>query len=96
MATVVFSQAGMSAVQKGRLIADTVDIIQPDVSTALTKVGTRFGGLSCSTVHDSAHHLSISDVPLVVTDGSPLAVMQNLHSTRAAVSAVDKPEWWYT
>lgn len=91
MATVIFSEGGMLAVQKGRLVAYTVDIIQPDVSFAVTKVGTRFGCLSWPTVHGSAHHLSISDVPLIITHCSPLVVMENLHSTRASVGAIGKP-----
>lgn len=91
MATIIFSKGGMSAVQKGRLVTDTADIIQPDVTMALTEEGTGFGCLSCSTVHGSAHHLSISDVPLIVTHCSPLVIVQDLHSTRASVGAIDEP-----
>ncbi len=96
MATVILTKGRMPAMQKGRLITNTGNIIQPDVSAALTKVGTGFSRLSCSTVHSSAHHLSISDVPVIITYCSPLAVMLNLNSTGTSIRAVDKPQRWDT
>ena len=75
MATVTVSYGGMSTVEKGRLSPIATDIIQPDFSMAWTKVGTSFGGQSCSAVHGSAHHLSISEVPLVIAHRSPRAIL---------------------
>ena len=94
MTTVIFPGGWMSAVHEGRLVPEAADIIQPDVSLAWTKEGTRFGHLSCSAVNDSAHHLCISEVPLIITHCSPLAIIHNLHSARASVSAIDKPYRW--
>ena len=57
---------------------------------AFTEERPGFGLLRCPTVHLSAHHLGIVEVPLVVTHGSPLPVMVDLHSARAPVGAVHK------
>lgn len=81
----------MSAVQQGRLVAEAVNIIQPDVPLALTKEGAGFGRLSRPAVHSPAHHLSVSDVPLVVAHWAPHAVMQIFHSARTPVGAIDEP-----
>lgn len=89
MATVIFTNTGMLAVQKGRLITLTFHVIQPDISITWTKMGSNLGCVRCPTVHGSAHHLSIPDIPFVITHCPPLVIVTNLHSTRASVGAVD-------
>lgn len=91
MVAVVFTEAEVLAVQQGRLIADTADIIEPDYTFTLAKVGSGLDRNGRTTVHGSAYHLSVSDVPLIITHGSPPATVQDFHSARAPVRAIDKP-----
>lgn len=92
MATVVFTEGGVLAMQQGRLIAHTSDIIKPDVTFTLSKEGAGLDQLSRAAIHGSAHHLTVFDVPIVITDGSPLVIVQDLHSARAPVGAIDEPQ----
>jgi len=52
------------------------------VST-LSHSGTCQGLFSAAEAHLSTHHGGCSDVPVVVTNRSPLTVLQNLHSPLA-------------
>lgn len=94
MAAVVFTEGGVLAVQQGGLIAYTPDIIKPDVTFTRSKVGTGLDKPSRATVHGSAHHLAFPDVPLIITNSSPLVIVQDFHPARAPVRAIDKPQWW--
>lgn len=75
MPTVVVSKAVVGAVCEGGLLAGTLHIIQPYGAGASTKMSAG-GSRNCMAAAKlSAHHISIGQMPFIITDGTPLAFM---------------------
>ena len=91
MSTVVDPEPWMSAVCYRWFPSWTNDVVQPDGSTALSKTCTMWCWTSPATAQLSAHHIGISQIPVVITHRPPLSSMVDLHSARAAVVRVDQP-----
>ena len=94
MSTVVDPEPWMSAVCYRWFPSWTNDVVQPDGSTALSKTCTMWCWTSPATAQLSAHHIGMSQIPVVITHRPPLSSMVDLHSARAAVVRVDQPHWW--
>ena len=87
VATVMVAMAIMSALRERRLIASAADIIQPDRSTALSKMSTGKSAQGWSTAHLSANHFSIRYVPSIIAHSAPGATDLYLHSPRTGAVA---------
>lgn len=73
MATVIVSKVIVGAVCEGGLQAGTLHIIQPYRAGASAKMGAG-GSRNCMAAAKlSAHHVSIGQLPFIITNGAPLA-----------------------
>ena len=90
-AEVVFCDTSMSAVSKIRLPSWTLDVVEPNGITALAKLGSTVCRDSRGITKGSAHHVSIINVPKVITHGAPLIVDENFNTTIGFI-AIDKPD----
>ena len=75
-------------------MAQAVDIIQPYLSTSLSEV--RFGG---STDRErktklTTNHLRIMDTPVIITNCSPVTVVEYLNPTLSARTSSNKSQLW--
>ena len=87
VATVMDAMANMCALRERRLMASAADIIQPDLSTARSKMSTGRSTQGWSTANLSANHFSIRHVPDVIAHSAPGATDLYLHSPRAGAVA---------
>lgn len=103
MPTVVCSEASMSALAELCFIPSTCNVIHPDGSCALSKSCTCWCWDHPPTAQLSAHHLGINSAPAIVTDGAPLASVEDLHSARAGAFSINQTDlpfnptivcWW--
>lgn len=91
MPTVVVSKAIVGTVCEGGLLADTLHIIQPYRAAASTKMGAGGSRNRMAAAKLSAHHVSIGQLPLIITDGTPLAFIQDLHPPRTMTCTPNHP-----
>ena len=70
------------------LISSAVQVIQPDGPWPCPEVSRPRGIDSWSTVQLPAHHVGIVQVPAVITDGAPGALVKDLHSPGAGTTPV--------
>lgn len=70
------------------LIAYAFHVVQPDGPRSCPKVSNGCGFKGLSAVQLSAHHAGTSQAPVVITDGAPGALVQDLHSPGAALVPV--------
>lgn len=73
MPTVIFSKVIVGAVREAGLQAGTLHIIQPYRAVASTKMGAGGSRNRMAAAKLSAHHISILQLPFIITDGTPLA-----------------------
>ena len=73
----------MAALCQGGLGPRTPDTVQPNVPAALAKAGRCWSRNGAATAQLSTHHLSILQVPDVVTHRPPLVLVVDLHSPGA-------------
>ena len=81
MTTRVVPPSSVTTVRNGRLVTDTIHLVQPDFSlaTAIPSAALRAPG-SLVAKH-SAHYFCILDVPVAVTNRSPLTIVENLNTS---------------
>ena len=89
--TVMVAIAIMSALRERRLMAIAPDFIQPDLSTARSKMSHHWSTQGWSTANLSANHFSIRYVPDVIAHSAPGATDLYLHSPRTATAAIHQP-----
>ncbi|CAL8387533.1 unnamed protein product [Boreogadus saida] len=72
----------------------TVDIIQVDGPSSLSKTGCSFCRQPPPTAQLSTHNLGIWKVPVIVTNCAPLALDKDLHPASAgAVPSIDQTDF---
>ena len=82
MATVVWSPAIMWTVKQWSLCSTALDVIDPDrVRSLAILCFTRCRGRTGETKL-TANHISVIDIPVIITDCSPLAVVINFNSAK--------------
>ena len=92
MGTVVDAPATVAALEEGGLPPCAVHIVQVDIASALSKVGTRWRRNSKAASQLPAHDLGIVQVPAVITDGAAAPVVVNLYAPLAPVPAVHQAQ----
>ena len=80
MATVVFSQASMCTVKQWSLCSTAPDVIHPDRvrSSPICRAAWCRGRTGETKL--SANHISVIDIPAIITDCAPSAVVINFNS----------------
>lgn len=68
-----------------RLAAVAVDVVQEDAPRAVAKIGVALVIQGLATAHLLAHHAGVAQAPVVVTDGAPVPVVEDLHPASAGV-----------
>lgn len=75
--------------RQARLVARALDVPQPDLSGAPAKRSSTEGVLGQPTAHLKAHHVSLPQVPTVVTHRPPLVPLEYLHTPRTLTVPID-------
>ena len=73
-------------------ISCAVHVVQPDGTWSHPEVSRPRGIEGFSTAQLPAHHASIIQVPAVITDGAPGALVKDLHSPGAGTAPVHQAE----
>lgn len=76
------------------LFSCAVRVIQVNGLWSGPKVTNKCSRDSCATVNLSAHHVSFTHTPAVITDGGPWALVKNLHSSHTAMAPLCQMELW--
>ena len=92
MTTIVLSPVPSRAIPHLGLLSSTVHIVQPDGPWSCPEVSRPQGTEGFSTAQLPAHHVSIVQVPAVITDGAPGALVKDLHSPGAASTPIHQAE----
>ena len=74
------------------LLSCAVQVIQPDGPWSRPEVSRTCGIESWSTAKLPAHHAGIIQVPAVIADGAPGALLKDLHSPGTVTAAVHQAE----
>ena len=74
------------------LISRAVQVVQPDGPWPCPEVSRPRGIEGFSTAQLPAHHAGIVQVPAVITDGAPGALVKDLHSPGAGTAPVHQAE----
>lgn len=77
-----------------RLLSRAVHVVQPDEVSSLPEVSRDRGMEGFSTTQLSAHHARIVQVPAVITDGAPGALVKDLHSAGTGTTPGHQAELW--
>ena len=80
MCTVVLSKWQMRAGGQCSLSSNTLDIVQPDLTNTIGEASGQSNSTCCGETQLSAHHLSISNTPEVITHCAPDIVVADLHT----------------
>ena len=80
MATVFYCPASMCTVKQWSLCSTASDIIHPDSARSLAISRAAWCRGRTGETKLTANHLSVIDVPVIITDCAPLAVMINFNS----------------
>ena len=75
-----------------RLISCAVQVVQPDGPWSCPKVSRPRGIEGFSTAQLPAHHTGIVQVPAVITDGTPGALVKDLHSPSTVTAPIHQAE----
>lgn len=82
------SDALVGALPQVVLVPSALHVIQEDVPSAWTKLGFRQSQQRLSALQAPAHHLGIRQLPAVIADRSPAAVVVKLDAARASAATV--------
>ena len=72
-------------------LTNAFDVIQQDLPASLAKLGKEVKGVRLWGAKLATHHVRVLDVPLVVTDRSPLALPVHLHAALPPVVGAHQP-----
>ena len=81
MGTVVCTKSSVGTLSEVNFNATAVHVIIPNGSTTWTKCSLSRCACGHSVVQLAANYSGITDVPLIVTNCAPLAVVVDLHTT---------------
>lgn len=93
MVTVVFSKTSVRTVSERFLTAGALNIIQPNLVLTSAKEGFVFDFKGIPAVHLSARDSCFLHAPFVITNGSPLSIVEDFHSARAP-GTIFQPNWF--
>ena len=82
--TVTDVPVGMGTLSQKTLSSCTVHILQQKLAFPWPRVGLHWGCQGRPTAQLLAHHLGFMHVPVVITDPAPLAVVENLPTSRTS------------
>lgn len=88
MSAVMDSDPSVGALPQVVFIPSALHVIEEDVPRAWTKLGFRHRQQSFSAPQRPAHHLGVRQLPAVVADRSPAAVVVEFDAARAPAVAV--------
>lgn len=88
MPTILPPPAMWMALWNTRFFSITVHLVQPDGPCSFPKMSRTSGVNGHSTAQLSAHHMGIPQVPAVITDGAPRALMIDLYSPSTATTSI--------
>lgn len=91
---VVDAPAVAPALAQGCLPALAVHVVQEDGPTPLAEGHGSWQGDGMATAQLATHHVGIHDVPVVVADRPPGAVVEDLHSALAPAGPVGETDLW--
>lgn len=89
---VVHAPSVVSTEQQGGLVPMAPQVVQEDVATASTEVSIAWGGYGRATAQLAAHHLCLTQVPVVIAHRPPAASIPHLHAALAAMPAAGQPQ----
>lgn len=92
MAAVVLTPAQVEALGQVAFCAPTFHVIQKDGTRTVAEEGLSLGRQSWAASDCSAHHVSVSEVPVIITHGSPHGFVENLYATLTAAVAVPQTD----
>ena len=92
MAAVVHSPAPGRALPHMGFLSSAVQCVQQDGPWSCPKVSRPHDIEGSSTAQLPAHHAGIVQVPAIITDGAPGALVKDLHSPGAGTSSVHQAE----
>lgn len=90
--TVVDRQAWVVALAYRGLIALALHIVQEDAPYTLSKVATPKGTDTLPAVQLLAHHMGVLDVPEVITNSAPSAIVVDFHSPFTPIFSIHQPD----
>lgn len=76
--------ASMRTLSQKTLCPSTAHLIQQKLAWALTKLCLDWGFKGTPTVQLSAHHVGFMQVPLVIANPAPMAMVENFYSPGAS------------
>ena len=95
MVTVMDLKSVTGAVKETRFISTALNIIEGDVSRALSIAAPRGSGLSIPVPHAPTKNLCVIHVPFIITHGSPGAVVKHFHTPLPVGTTTDQLcIWW--
>lgn len=89
--TVVFSETFVWAVSEGFLITNTFYVVQPNLILTFSEIGLVLDCNRGPTVQLSACNSCFRHAPFVITNCSPLSIMEDFHSARAPMGSILQP-----
>jgi len=91
---VVDAPAVAPALAQGCLLALAVHVVQEDGSAPLAEGHGSREGDSVAAAQLATHHVGIHNVPVVIADRPPGAVVEDLHSPLAPAGPIGEPYLW--
>lgn len=91
---VVDAPAMAPALAQGRLPALAVHIVQEDGSAPLAEGHGGREGDGVATAQLATHHVGVHDVPVVIADCPPGAIVEDLHAPLAPAGPIGKSNLW--
>lgn len=91
---VVDAPAVAPALAQGSLPALAVHVVQEDGPTPLAEGHGGWEGDGMATAQLATHHVGIHNVPVIVTDCPPGAIVEDLHSPLAPAGPVGETDLW--
>lgn len=82
------------ALAQGCLPALAVHIVQEDGPTPLAEGHGSWEGDGMATAQLATHHIGIHNVPVIITDCPPGAVVEDLHSPLAPAGPIGETDLW--
>lgn len=92
--TVMDRPVGMGTLSQETLSSCAVHIIQQKLALSFAKLSLHRGCEGTATVQLPTHHISFIHVPVVIANPAPLAVVENLHTSRTSAWAIHQLQLW--
>ena len=90
MGAIMIIPTSMSAFVKWSLVTNTIDFIYPYMTISLTKQASGSSKMNCTIPELTTNNFCIPDIPRIITDSSPVAIMKYLHSSFSGSEAINQ------